>query len=433
MLYENHIKEGQVDFKFGGPIEPRLFYNREKESEFLYNKLQQVEKGIRHNYALVGPRRVGKSSILLHLQNKLKRKNILPVLIDCEGRGITRERELSLDLFLNYWGGLILDKYFESAGLKRKIKIKLSNLAVEAKEKIILTLSELQGRIKAVEMKTITDYLDFRIEFEKDTWKERPSTKQLVKLFEDTMELAEKIGKEKNLYWILMLDEFQTVNNFNKPLDFLSAFRRHMEHQKRVVYLLTGSNIGMMENILLKRPFGGHIPIEWINSFDPGTSHNFLKERFQRLNRIIKDKAIEEIVSFTHGNPAYLNWLGEQCCRKIGEKKEIKLETVREIEKKMFSYEGLAHVFEDELKEVSPKKGKIFQTFVAMSVHDLNSPTRIAEKVPRSSATEIIIYLRRLESRGYVRRIEEGRYEVIDPVLKSYVKEKFSSNNRPEY
>lgn len=416
------------DFKFGGPIEPRLFYNREKEIKFLSNQLLQLRKGIRHNYALVGPRRIGKSSVLVLLERKLKRKNLIPILIDCEGREITRERELSLDLFLNSWGSLILDRYFEHIGLGEKIKVKLSSLLVEAKDKIVLTLSELLGRLRAMEMKTITDYLTFRIEFEKTTMKERPSAQQLIKLFDDTVGLAEKVGNEKNLYWIIMLDEFQVMGKFTKPFDFLSAFRRHLEHQKRIAYLLSGSNIGMMENILLKRPFGGHIPIEWINPFDQNTATGFLQERFRGLNRIIMDDAVKEIVSFTHGHPAYLNWLGEQCCREVVKGDEVKLDIVKKLEEKMFSYEGLAHVFEDDLRKISPKKGKVFQTFVEMCAHGLNSPSRISENVPRSSPSEIITYLRRLEFRGFLRRIGEGNYVVVDPVLKNYIKEKIHTN-----
>lgn len=426
MLYEKSTSDTLIDFKFGGPIEPGLFFNREKESRFLLSKLTQVEKGIRHNYALVGPRRVGKSSILLFLEDGIDNERTIPVLIDCEGREITRERELTLDLFLNYWGGLILDKYFEKCGFKGKVKIKLGNLASSAKDKVVLALSEVLGQVKSLELKTVVEYLALRIEFEKNTQKDKLESKQLMKLFDDTLTLAEKIGSEKNLYWIVMLDEFQTTGKFKKPFDFLSAFRRHMEHQERVVYLLTGSNVGMMEDILLRGPFGGHVPIEWIGPFDSEIAHKFLHQRFGELKRNIRDDAVKEIISFTHGNPAFLNWFGEQCCREVGENGTIELEIVKKLEMKMFSYEGLAHVFEDELRKISPKKGKVFQAFVEMCVHDLNSPSRIAEKVQRAAPSETIVYLMRLESRGYVRRISEGNYSVVDPVLKSYVKYKFS-------
>lgn len=429
MLYPKSNSEQFIDFKFGGPIEPGLFFNREKERRFLLSKLTQVEKGIRHNYALVGPRRVGKSSILLFLEDGIDNEKTIPVLIDCEGREITKERELSFDLFLNYWGGLILDKYFEKCGIRGKIKIKLSKLASSAKDKVILALSEVLGQVKSLELKAVEEYLALRIEFEKNTLEKMPNSKQLLKLFDDTLELAEKIGKERNLYWIVMLDEFQATGKFKKPFDFLSAFRRHMEHQERIVYLLTGSNVGMMEDILLRRPFGGHVPIEWIGPFDGETSQKFLRQRFNELQRKIGDEAIKEIIKFTHGNPAFLNWFGEQCCRKVPEKGIIEINIVKKLEKKMFSYEGLAHVFEDELRMISPKKGKIFQTFVEMCVHDLNSPSRIAEKVQRAAPSEIIVYLRRLESRGYVRWTGEGNYSIIDPVLKSYVKYKFSNTH----
>ena len=60
-----------LDFKFGGPIEPELFYDREKEVGFLIDRLSKIKAGVKHNYALVGPRRMGKSSILEFIEPKL--------------------------------------------------------------------------------------------------------------------------------------------------------------------------------------------------------------------------------------------------------------------------------------------------------------------------------------------------------------------------
>lgn len=412
------------DFKFGGPIEPELFYNREKELDFLLSKLSQIRKGIKHNYALVGPRRIGKSSILYLLLQKLAKKGIIPVLIDCEGREITKQAELTLELLLEFWGNAILNAYFSHTKLRNKIKIKLDDFVATAKDKVIVTLSEILGRIKTLEMKAIQDYLTFRIEFEKLALKEKPSPKELVKLFEDTINLAEKIGKERKVYFVLMLDEFQNVGNFKQPFDFLAAFRRNLQQQKRVAYLFTGSNVGMMENILLKKPFGGHIPIEWITNFSYSVAFNFLNQRFKQLGRKIDKETINEIIDFSRGHPAYLNWFGEQCCREIEKNKKIPFTLVRELEKRIFERDGLAHVFDEDLSKISPKKGKIFQTFIKMAAYELNSPSEIAKHVIRATPTEIITYLKRLEQRGFVRRIKEGKYIVVDEMLKNYVKEK---------
>ncbi|MBU2617264.1 MAG: ATP-binding protein [Euryarchaeota archaeon] len=416
-----------IGFKFGGPIEPDLFYDREKEIGFLLNKLLEIKRGIRHSYALVGPRRMGKSSIIRLLEGRLVEKDIIPIIIDCEGREIAKQAELTLELFLNLWGNSVLDAYFEHARAAEKITIRLKKSIIGTKDSIVLALSEVLGRVRALEIKTISDYLNFRIEFEKATERRKPSSEELMQLFEDTMNLSERIGEEEGEYFIIMLDEFQNVGKFKLPFPFIPAFRRHLQQQKRTTYLLTGSNIGMMENILLGGPFGGHIPIEWVNSFDFDVACSFLRERFAGLSRVIEEDAIREIAKLTNGHPAYLNWFGEQCCKEIGEGERIPIELVWDLGEKIFERDGLMHVFEEYIRKVSPKKGKIFQTFVEMIGHDLTSPSEISKHVVRSTPTEIITYLKRLEQRGFIRRIEEGRYVVVDEMLRNYVKKKIHS------
>jgi AAA+ ATPase superfamily predicted ATPase len=412
------------DFKFGGPIEPELFYNREKEIHFLSEKLSQIAKGIEHNYALVGPRRIGKSSMLYILKEKLAKNKITPVFIDCEGREVAKQAELSLELLLELWGNSVLDTCFKKFNLTDKIKIRLSDFVLVAKDKAIAALSEMLGKTRVLEFKAAQEYLSFRIEFEKATLIEKPKYSELVKLFEDTMNLPEKIGKEKNIYFVLMLDEFQNLGNFREPIDFLSAFRRHMQAQRRVAYLFTGSNVGMMENILLRKPFGGHIPVEWVGAFSYDVAKNFLSQRFKQLGRRIDEEVVHEIVDFTQGHPAYLNWFGEQCCREVGKNQSVQHALVKKLEEKIFEIDGLGHVFSEELNKVSAKKGKIFQTFIEMNAHDLEGPSQISKQIQRSTPTEIITYLKRLEQRGFVRHIGKGKYVVVDKMLQNYVKKK---------
>jgi hypothetical protein len=411
------------DFKFGGPIEPELFYDREKEVGFLVDKISKIRHGIKHNYALVGPRRIGKTSILRIVEIKLAENKIIPVFIDCEGREIDKQVELSLELMLSAWGSSVLDAFFEHTGLAEKMKVKLRDFIVSARDRIISALSEVLGRTKALEVKAASDYLEFRLEFEKATSARRPSPEELMKLLDDTLDLAERLGEETGRNFVLMLDEFQNVSKFRKPLDFISTFRRHMQAQRRVAYLLTGSNIGMME-ILLRRPFGGHIPIQWIGPFGEEVAGSFLRERFRALRRNVDDKIIDEIVDFTEGHPAYMNWFGEECCKEITRGGRVPLELVRELEEKIFEREGLMHIFEEDLSRVSPRRGKMYATFIEMAGHDLERPSEISKLIARSTTSEIILYLRRLEQRGFVRRMERGRYSIVDGMLKRYVKRK---------
>ena len=413
----------EPNFKFGGPIEPKLFYNREKEVKFLLNQLSEIKKGVQHNYALVGPRRTGKSSILQFLQTEIrKKKAIIPVIVDCEGREIAEHLELTLETFLEAYSGAVIDAYITYAKIGDKIKIRLKELVMGAKDKIIAGLAEALGSTKALELKTLSDYLTLRVEFEKLTSK--PSEKEVIRFFEDTISLPEKLGKEKNVFFVMMLDEFQYTAKFIRPVHFLPAFRRHVQKQKRVAYMLSGSSIGMMEDILQGIPFGGHIPIEWINSFDNVIAKKFLKDRFKKARRTINDDNIEKIVNITNSHPAYLNWFGEQCCRETVKGEKIIHELIVELEKKIFEREGLRHIFEGDIAKISPRKGKILQTFIEMAGHDLSSPTEISKHIPRTKPSEVIIYLKRLEKKGFVKKQKKGDYKIVDQMLKKYVKEK---------
>ena len=280
---------------------------------------------------------------------------------------------------------------------------------------MVTALAEFLGRINALEISALRDYLTLRIELEKKSSSENLSDKELFRLFEETVDLPEKLGAEKNVYFLIMLDEFQEASRFKKPFDFFHALRRHMQAQKRVSYVLCGSNTGMME-VLLRKHFGGHIPVEWLKPFSAEDSKSFLERRLKNL--IIDDAALSELVDFTGGNPAYLNWFGEL----LSAEKKVTLPLVIKLEEKMFGFEGLRHVFVEELSRISRRKSKIFNVFTAMCRDDLSRPSEISKKLSRTSTVEVIIYLTRLEEKGFVRRLGEGQYSVVDRTLKEFVK-----------
>jgi len=142
------------------------------------------------------------------------------------------------------------------------------------------------------------------------------------------------------------------------------------------------------------------------------------------LKRRVDQGVLKEIVEFTGGNPAYMNWLGEQCCRIIKTNEEIPLTLIKELEERIFEINGLGHVFDEDLRKVSLKKSKLFRTFIEMASHNLSRPSEIVKFVPKTSTVEVIVYLNRLEKRGFVRRISEGKYTVIDTMLSKYISKK---------
>jgi len=80
------------------------------------------------------------------------------------------------ELFYNRGGvGFLIDglskikagPFFDRLGLASKVKVRLRDLIVGAKDRIISALSEAFGRLRALEGKAATSYLVLRLEFEK--------------------------------------------------------------------------------------------------------------------------------------------------------------------------------------------------------------------------------------------------------------------------
>ena len=95
---------GTIKFSFGRPVEPKHFYNRKEEIDRILLRLPAIKEGVKNDLVLVGPRRVGKSSILTYLGWKLPKKNILPINVDCEG--------LDLAAFLKAYGNATMESEF---------------------------------------------------------------------------------------------------------------------------------------------------------------------------------------------------------------------------------------------------------------------------------------------------------------------------------
>lgn len=374
-----------------------------------------ISKGVRRDFALLGIRRIGKTSVLAKLLSELEKKEIATVLFDCQGLQFGLE-ELDVVFFSKLYGAAVLDEFFKKAGRKEKV-IELFKLS---SKELVLKLSSLLGGIKNLNLAFLEEWFSVVIEFEQ---KEKPSQQELLQLFEKTINLPEKLAEERRLHCVIVFDEFQSMKKFKLPGELLAILRRNMQKHKRVSYIVSGSNVGMMREMLLdlESPFGANFFVLWLGPFDKETAKEFLEKSFKEEGIKADKEAILEIVDFTGGNPAYLNWVGE----KSSHIKKLSVENVKEIEKEAFKPYNLGYLFEKELLKLKRFGAtKTFQVLKAMAAYDLNSPTEIAKKLKGITTTDVIIYLSRLEKYGYVEQKRRGFYELIDPMLKKYLKSK---------
>ena len=190
-------------FIYGTTVSVQSFTNREKEAEKLRSNLIY---GI--NTTIISPRRWGKSSLVekvIHDIHK-KEKNVKTIIIDLFS--VSSEEEF-LELFA------------------REVIKASSNKWQEW----MLTGKEFFKKL-IPKFSMGFDEADFSLSFD---------LKELKKHSNEILDLPELIAKKKGIKFIICLDEFQNLSNYNGYLDLEKKMRASWQRQREVTYCLYGS------------------------------------------------------------------------------------------------------------------------------------------------------------------------------------------------
>jgi hypothetical protein len=204
-----------------------------------------------------------------------------------------------------------LEKFFEKEGIKEKIVENMKELPSNT----VTFLAELLGKVKELKIDILNEWISITPEFEKKP----PSQQELLYHFERTINLPEQLAKKDNSHWVIAFDEFQIFAGLKiGTKSTLSILRKNFEKHNRVSYIISSSNIGLMQELILniKSPFGANFFVEWIRPFDYETAKQFLIKNFRDEKIKIEQKAVDKIIDFTGGYPPYPNWFDEKCIQR---------------------------------------------------------------------------------------------------------------------
>lgn len=373
------------------------FVDREKLLDEMYETLTNPK--IHMGYALYGKRRVGKSSILLTLQEKLrKNKKIVPVYISVWDLVEDTLEEFSLKL-----ADLIVEEYRPLLGFSQK----LSDLTKVPGAMVHKILSEMKIGV------SLTEDIEFFIMHHQER-KKSPG-----KLVEAAFTLAEKFAKETKTECILLIDEFPAlielkVNGSKVGEPIIKKIRSIHELQENTIICLSGSIRHTMDLTVFSSTSAFYrqlIPVK-IDPLEDKHIHQIITRELGREN--ITDEALNMISEFTHGVPFYAQALGrelEQYTQKITEKEVNEaiagfLKNVGDI------------LFNSELKQLGPKERLIV---VALSAKDFKSYSEIQNEL-REEVSNVGTFLNSLIEKAVVEKNEEGSYTLTDLVFKEWVK-----------
>jgi len=416
-----------VRFIFGRPIRNlEDFHDRE---ELLDPMVDYAERG--QSYALIGFRRMGKTSLLYALSELLRKKGFITTFIDLELR---RERGyLDPISFLRSYHFSILEDYFDQMGFL----IKLKHLIHEVPSKIVMALSEALGRIKSARLKAEPSIgsLELHVEFERAVYENRHRTEVEDKLLETVLKLPEALSEDSGRRFAMFIDEFQFIKDLKTwRKGIFHMMRSIYQHQRKTVYVISGSAVGMVTDILNSRenPFYmTFMPIE-VKPFDSDTARGYLTEGFRAEGLLANDEALGLLVQSVDGVPTWLSYVGQKCVFKARERQDklVDGKNASDVVEEMYDDPLLKSEIEKDLSKLglAVKSRRILGVLEVMAKHDANSPSRIArllserEGKPIPESKVLQLYLRRLLEYGYVQKKDRGKYTIVDPILIQHLK-----------
>ena len=259
-------------FVYGVAVSDYNFIGRERETKRL---LDNFKGGI--NVILMSPRRLGKTSLVKHVCNKLDDKDIITVYLDIFG----------CKSEYDFYNKLTAEVLKQTAS-KHELWFE------EAKE----FLYRLTPKIAF----SPEPNSDFSISLGITPKTHTP---------EEVLQMAETIAIKRKKRIVICIDEFQQIGEMSNSKQIQARLRTVWQHQKHVSYCLFGSKHHLMSTIFLHRSmpffqFGDTISLNKIAIED---WVEYIVSHFADGKRTISRELAEEICKFTENYSAYVQQL----------------------------------------------------------------------------------------------------------------------------
>jgi hypothetical protein len=267
--------------------EQRFFTNREHTLAVLGLSRDLLGQGVRKHLVLSGFRRVGKTVVL----KEFLRRNLQPGHDgDCRLAYIDLPRlALTPEGFAVQYIGYLL--YWILGDFRQRVESFFDAPAQLAAA----------GQMGAA-------FGEHVVRIHQELQKEKPDQHLLLELAFNTPEVYAQASGQRVM---LILDEFPEIlalDNYPQIHDVLALFRAVLQAQSRVVYVVAGSMIGLMERIFLDAasPLFVHFQLEIIGPFGREDCDALARKRFSMLADPVPGDVLSAVYQVTRGHPFYI-------------------------------------------------------------------------------------------------------------------------------
>ncbi|MDQ2951709.1 MAG: ATP-binding protein [Chloroflexota bacterium] len=381
-------------FPVGGPVPSADLVGREA---YIRRIAERLADG--NHVLLAGPRRIGKTSLILEVLRRLRRKGALIAYVDCLGatdiRGLG---ERLVDAVLENVSGV--ERTFEqakaiAAGLRPTVKVRYEHVELA---------------------------LDLARE------------KNAQRFFEGALDLPRALAARAGKRVVVVLDEFQAAGRLGPRV--FDVMRTRFQAQKGVSYAFLGSEEGILEELFSEKGrafFRFAVPIDLADAagdrfgIAPDDWLEYLRAKFASRKITIDDASVDRLLDATGGHPQDTM----QVCAAL-------YYLMRDAGQRVVTADHVAVAYEQALRELE-RPYALHWSELGTQKYLQQVAKRIAHGavlyagdsgVPRP---EVLRALEALRARGLVARIGRGRYEFVEPMFGEYVRrldEGMSSESR---
>lgn len=394
-------------FYIGKPAQPKDLIDRKDECDYLLERLRS--KKISYNIALLGYRRIGKTSIILKTQSHLdKDPNFVTVYFD------VKHHMSEPKTFLNRLEKAIFDAYVAKLNVSAKIRTKTSK-SLEIFSHIKDALAS--KKIKSVSASIGTDgVITPSVEFGEKQVSDYSS------LFLSVLQTPTAFADKSALKFVIILDEFQDLHKLDRYpglKDIFGLFRSIIQQRgNNVSFVISGSRVHMLENILGsgESSLFVHFQILKVEEMDEENSiklfNAYLKARKLKPNNAVSKKAFDLV----GGQPFYLMALADRW----NPKTDIEDEYKHSLTDSLGSLKLYAdYLLSEDLGEVQsgPMSKTILQVLASKGGCSISE---LAKEID-TPLTKLPRYIDPLSDADLILK-KDGKYYIRDNILRDYLK-----------
>ncbi|MBL8911625.1 MAG: ATP-binding protein [Archangium sp.] len=375
-------------FSTSTPVTDTAFFDRTVELKRLAGVITALRQGTPRWLAILGVRRVGKTSLVLELVRRDRHRDVRFVVLDC-----MEDDPLGFGIF-HHLALRTVDAFFA-----RELGTSVASLARRPDEyRATLPESKL---FRSLDRGLRADLLSLA-----DAPKD-------VKLAELALGLPERLAVATRTWCVVAWDEFQELSKLPPSRGgVLSLARAIWQRHKRTTYVIAGSERGLLRQLVTseRSPFFQHFDLMELGTMKPEDATALLRQAGGRAR--LSDEVIALAILTLGGHPFYLQMFGEHLVRypppwDVALARQVMSEL-------LFTRNGaLSLFFAREFDRLVGSASTLAATLEGLA----DGPLRTNELARRTGANSgaMVRYLERLGDA--VTRDAEQRWSLSDPVF----------------